>query len=120
MITLGQAKFTAFGKLATAVALSAAFCSAHAQNANDQASNAAIADGVSKAVSLAARATALNPVGPILSIGSEHERRFWERCAILREFAEQPDFPCVYTPPEQDDSVEARSTLVNWSAIEAP
>jgi hypothetical protein len=186
MITLRQANFTAFGKLATAVGLSAVFCSAHAQHAKDQASNAAIAEGVSKAVSLAARATELNPVGSILSIGmtaamfqyaeslpdterpgayafaasvwqgttannlcltaavltggsftpvcialgvgwgmktwndSEHERRFWERCAILREFAEQPDFPCVYTPPEENDVIEARSMLVSWSAIEAP
>jgi hypothetical protein len=187
MVTLGHRKFTPFGKIATAVALSAAFCSAHAQNAKEQASNAAIADGVSKAVSLAVRASDLNPVGPILGIGmtaamfqyaeslpeaerpgayafaasvwqgttannlcltaavltggsftpvcialgvawgmktwndSEHERRFWERCAILREFSDQPDFPCVYTPPDKDAVMEASSgTVVSWSEFEAP
>lgn len=187
MVTLGHRKFTPFGKIAAAVALSAAFCSAHAQNAKEQASNAAIADGVSKAVSLAVRASDLNPVGPILGIGmtaamfqyaeslpeaerpgayafaasvwqgttannlcltaavltggsftpvcialgvawgmktwndSEHERRFWERCAILREFSDQPDFPCVYTPPDQDAVMEASSgTVVSWSEFEAP
>lgn len=31
---------------------------------------------------------------------SERERRFWEHCAIVREFAQQPDFACVYHAEE--------------------
>ena len=30
---------------------------------------------------------------------SEHERRFWERCAIVREFAIRQEVDCVYGPP---------------------
>lgn len=56
-------------KLAAAILLSLVSCSAHSQNAREQANNAAIADGVTKAVSRAVRATDLNPAGPILSLG---------------------------------------------------
>lgn len=40
---------------------------------------------------------------------SERERRFWEHCAIVREFAQQPDFACVYQPAgtQVADSVDA-------------
>ena len=37
---------------------------------------------------------------------TEHERRFWERCAILRQFAVQQDVQCVYLPPPKDASTE--------------
>jgi hypothetical protein len=173
-------------QLATAILLSAAFGSAHAQNARDQANHAAIADGVTKAVGLAVGAMDLNPVGPVLALGvtaavfqyaeslpetkrptayaaaasvwqgtaannacltaafltggsftpvcvalgiawamktwddSEHERRFWERCAILREFSGQPDLPCVYTPPSKEEVIEARSTMLAAYELEAP
>ncbi|GAB3665303.1 hypothetical protein [Ramlibacter alkalitolerans] len=30
---------------------------------------------------------------------SEHERRFWERCAILRQFAQRQTVRCIYGPP---------------------
>jgi hypothetical protein len=29
---------------------------------------------------------------------SEHERRFWERCAIVRQFAVRENIECVYVP----------------------
>jgi hypothetical protein len=174
-----------FGRFAAAIALSAAACGAHADVARDQASTAAIADGVTKGVSVFIRATDLNPVTTLVSIGmgaavfqyadslpetqrpaayaaatafwqgtaannvcltaafitggsftpvcialgvawgvkawnaSEHERRFWERCAILREFSDQPEFPCVYTPPEPDETIEAR-TAMSAQELEAP
>ena len=173
-------------RLATAILLATAFCSAQAQNARDQAKHAAIADGLTHAAGWVVGATDLNPVGPILSLGvtaavfqyaeslpearrpaayafaasvwqgtaannacltaafltggsftpvcialgvawamktwddSEHERRFWERCAILREFSGQPDLPCVYTPPDKDEVVEARSAQAWDIASEAP
>lgn len=31
---------------------------------------------------------------------TEYERQFWEGCAMLRAYAEQPDLPCIYTPPQ--------------------
>jgi hypothetical protein len=37
---------------------------------------------------------------------SEHERRFWERCAVLRQFTGDPNLPCVYKPPEKDPTSE--------------
>jgi hypothetical protein len=186
MFKLAHGRFAGFGKMAFAAVLFAAACSAHAQNVKEQANNAALADGVTKAVSLAVGASDLNPVTSILSIGmatavfhyadslpeaerpaayaiatsvwqgtaansacltaafltggsftpacialgvawgmkawddSEHERRFWERCAILREFSDQPDFPCVYTPPAKEETVEARSAVAAADAIEAP
>jgi hypothetical protein len=186
MFKSGPGKFAAGRKLATAVALSTALCSAQAQNGKEQANNAAIADGFTKVVSLAVGASDLNPVTSILSIGvsaavfqyadglpeterprayaaatslwqgaaannlcltaafltggsftpacvalglawamktwddTEHERRFWERCAILREFSDQPEFPCVYTPPEKDEVVEAKSAQAGGIDSEAP
>lgn len=32
---------------------------------------------------------------------SEHERLFWEGCAMLRQYANEPELKCVYTPPEK-------------------
>jgi hypothetical protein len=32
--------------------------------------------------------------------GSEPERQFWAGCAMLREYAQLPALPCVYTPQE--------------------
>lgn len=186
MSKLGQGSFATGRKLALAVVLLAACCSAQGQNVKEQANHAAIAEGVTKAVSLVVGASELNPVTAILSMGvaaavyqyadsqpeterprtyaaatsvwqgtaannacltaafltggsftpvcvalgiawavkvwddSEHERRFWERCAILREFSDQPDFPCVYTPPEKDEVVEARSAQAAVMVTEAP
>jgi len=31
---------------------------------------------------------------------TEYERQFWEGCAMLRAYAEMPDLPCIYTPPQ--------------------
>jgi len=33
---------------------------------------------------------------------SEHERRFWERCAIVRQFATRQTVKCSYGPPVQE------------------
>ncbi|GAB3768102.1 hypothetical protein GCM10028796_31070 [Ramlibacter monticola] len=41
---------------------------------------------------------------------TEHERRFWERCAILRQFAVQQDVQCVYAPPAKDAATELAAT----------
>lgn len=30
---------------------------------------------------------------------SEPEREFWQGCAMLREYAHEPQMPCIYTPP---------------------
>lgn len=38
---------------------------------------------------------------------SEHERRFWERCAILRQFAVRQQVRCVYVPPKEAAAKEA-------------
>lgn len=32
---------------------------------------------------------------------TEHERKFWAECAMLREYAQQPALPCVYKPEER-------------------
>jgi hypothetical protein len=50
---------------------------------------------------------------------SEHERRFWERCALLREFSDQRDLQCVYTPPDKQPMMDG-SAMVTAGEIEAP
>jgi hypothetical protein len=51
---------------------------------------------------------------------SENERLFWEGCAMLRQYANEPDLKCIYTPPVQAaerpalqtaDAAAAASTL---------
>jgi hypothetical protein len=163
-----MSKASASRKLLLAAALSAGWCSAHAQDAEHQARTGAVTDGVSMAVGFAAGVADVNPVVPVLMLGmkavtfeytsrlpeterpaayataaavwqgtavnnvcmtaavltggaflpacvaagvawgmktwndSERERRFWEHCAIVREFAQQPDFACVYQPADTE------------------
>lgn len=33
---------------------------------------------------------------------TEHERQFWEGCALLRVYAQEPELTCVYTRPETE------------------
>ena len=186
MITSGQRKATGLGKLLVATVLSAAFLSAKVHAAEEQARNAAIADGVSTAVGLAVGAVELNPVGPILGIGmkaalfhyakglpdtdrpavyaratslwsgaaannlciaasiltggsfapacivvgaawamktwqeSENERLFWEGCAMLRQYANEPGLECVYTAPVQVVVTEVTDVVVVAQELEAP
>ena len=40
---------------------------------------------------------------------SEHERQFWEGCALLRTYAEQPDLECVYQKPVLQAADEPRT-----------
>lgn len=51
---------------------------------------------------------------------SEHERRFWERCAVLREFTDNPKLPCVYKPPEKNQAAEAPRAVASAWELEAP
>lgn len=167
-----------FGRIATAAALSGAFCAAHAQDSRAQAHNGAIADGVTTAVGLAAGAVEVNPLGPLLAMGmkavtlqyakslpdterpavyavaasmwqgaaannmcvtaailsggsftpvciaigvawgiktwkdTEHERQFWEGCAMLRRYADEPALECVYTAPDTTVAAGPREWLV--------
>lgn len=51
---------------------------------------------------------------------SEHERLFWEGCAMLRAYANEPELKCIYSPPAPGTwPVEARTALVPRE-IEAP
>ena len=49
---------------------------------------------------------------------SEHERQFWEACAMLRTYAGQPDLECVYRPPHLE-AADARP-MVTAQALVAP
>ncbi|MBE7366630.1 hypothetical protein [Ramlibacter pallidus] len=152
-------------KLALAAALVTACGAASAQSGEEKARNAAIADGLSTLMGLAAGGVEANPIGPVLAIGmkavalryaetlpdterpavyaaatamwggaaannvcvtaalltggsfapaclalgavwamktwkdTEHERLFWEGCAMLRQYAGEPALQCIYTPP---------------------
>jgi len=44
---------------------------------------------------------------------SEHERRFWERCAILRQFARRQTVDCVYVPPGQEAAAAKQVASTN-------
>jgi hypothetical protein len=35
---------------------------------------------------------------------TEHERLFWEGCAMLRQYANEPKLECIYTPPAETAS----------------
>jgi hypothetical protein len=35
---------------------------------------------------------------------TEPEREFWQGCAMLRQYAQQPQMPCVYTPPKMQQA----------------
>lgn len=163
---------TRMRRVALTIGLAAAATLAHANE--EQARNAAVADGVSTAIGLARHASELNPFGPILALGikpvalhyaqglpdterpgayavaaavwggaaannlcvtaallsggtfapvcvavgvawalktwkdSEHERRFWEGCALLRQYSGQPELACIYTPPPAPMVLEAK------------
>jgi hypothetical protein len=165
-ITKDCGRLLALGVLALGVA------TARAQDQREQAMDAALADGVSTAVGVAASGGLINPLGPLLATAmkavtlqragtlpeteqpaayaaasamwkggtasnvcitavfltgggfapaclalgaawgvkswndSEHERRFWERCAIVREFARGQPVKCVYGPPAQAAAVD--------------
>jgi hypothetical protein len=149
---------------AAVLALALGLQAAHAQSQKEQAMDAALADGMTTAVGVAATAGAINPVGALLTTAtkavtlhrastlpeteqpaayaaasawwqggtvsnvcitavfltgggmapaclalgaawglktwddSEKERWFWERCAIMRQFAQRQDVECVYAP----------------------
>lgn len=161
-------RFPALRALAAIAALCAVFGTAHAQEAREQARKAAISDGLTTAIGLAAGAAEMNPLGPLVAVGSkalmlrytetlpdteragayalaasvwsgasannlcitaavlsggsfapacvalgfawglktwkdtEREREFWVGCAMLRQYAGQPDLYCSIDPPEGD------------------
>ena len=156
-----------WGRLLAAAMLSMGLPLAGAQDQHGQAMDAALADGMTTAVGVAASGGLINPVGPLLATAmkavtfhrasalpeaeqpaayaaasamwrggtasnvcitavfltgggfapaclalgaawgfknwndSEHERNFWERCAIVRQFARQQTVRCVYGPGPQ-------------------
>ncbi len=51
---------------------------------------------------------------------SEHERQFWEGCALLRIYTGEPQLECVYTPPAQPLEAAAPATWVTAQALQAP
>lgn len=51
---------------------------------------------------------------------SERERRFWEHCAIVREFAQQPDFGCVYHAGETQLAEAADAPVLAAQDLVAP
>jgi hypothetical protein len=51
---------------------------------------------------------------------SEHERLFWEGCAMLREYAGEPTLECIYTPPETQLARQESPSMVSAQALEAP
>lgn len=159
-------RFPALRTVAAVAALCTACGAAQAQDAREQARQAAISDGLTTAIGLAAGAAELNPLGPLVAVGSkavllryaetlpdterpavyalaaslwsgaaannlcitasvlsgggfapacialgvawgmktwkdtERERQFWEGCAMLRQYAGQPDLYCSMEPPE--------------------
>jgi hypothetical protein len=66
---LGQSDFSTLRKILLAIALPAASCCVHAQDAKGQAVQAAVADGVSSAAMLMTGAVAINPLLPLMSVG---------------------------------------------------
>ncbi|MEJ8838773.1 hypothetical protein [Ramlibacter sp. AN1133] len=157
-----------FGKLVAVALLALGLLPARAQDQRGQAMDAAVADGVTTAVGLAASGGLINPLGPLLATAmkavtfhrastlpeteqpaayaaasawwqggtvsnvcitaafltgggiapacfalgaawgmktwndSEHERRFWERCEIVRQFAQRQPVRCVYGPAARE------------------
>jgi hypothetical protein len=155
-------------RLLAATALVLALAPAHALGPREQAMDAALADGMTTAVGVAASSGVINPVGGLLTIATkavtfhrastlpeseqpaayaaasamwlgsavsnacitavflsgggfapaclalgtawglktwgdtEHERRFWERCAIVRQFAIGQEVECVYAPSARE------------------
>jgi len=49
---------------------------------------------------------------------SEHERQFWEGCALLRTYTAEPDLECVYQPPQLQAA--AGGPMLTAQALEAP
>lgn len=184
-MTLGKKKYARAGRLVAGAVLSVAACAAHAQDAQQQARDAALSDGLSTAAGLLAGAVEMNPLGPVLAIGmkaltfqyastlpdtqqpavyataaamwsgatannlcvtaslltgggfapacivlgvawgmktwndTEHERQFWEGCAMLREYAQEPGLTCIYTPP-QSQLASAPAPVVAAAELTAP
>jgi hypothetical protein len=156
---------TAGGRLLAAAVLSLCMAPVQAQDPRERAVDAALADGVTTVVGVAASGGAIHPAGAVLATAlkavtfrrarelpeaeqpaayaaasamwmggaasnicltavlltgggfapaclavgaawglktwqdSEHERRYWERCTILRQFAVRQKIRCVYVPP---------------------
>jgi hypothetical protein len=176
-----------FNTRACAGILLAAGCSlSHAQDLPQQARNAAIADGLTTALGLAAGGVEANPIGPLLTVGmkavawqyastlpdterpavyaaaasmwqgaaannlcvtaalltggsfapacvvvgalwaaqkwqeSEHERLFWQGCAMLRTYARQPELECIYTPPGTVLVTEVQADVVGSAELPEP
>ncbi len=42
---------------------------------------------------------------------TEHERQFWEGCAMLRQYANEPALQCIYTPPEVAEAEPLRAAV---------
>lgn len=182
---MGTIRTGGLRRLAAGAVLAAAFHSAQANEAREQAIQAGVADGVSTAVGLAAGAVELNPLGPVLAMGmkvamfqyastlpdteqpavyaaaasmwsgaaannlcvtasilsggafapacvalgvawglktwkdSEPERQFWEGCAMLRHYANEPQLACVYTPVAGAAALSAHAGAAR-ERIEAP
>lgn len=51
---------------------------------------------------------------------TEHEREFWEGCALLRAYAGQPALTCVYTTPDTPVASEADHAIVAAGDVTAP
>jgi hypothetical protein len=51
---------------------------------------------------------------------SEHERLFWEGCAMLRQYANEPDLQCVYRAPETEIVMEATASEIVVHEVQVP
>src|SRR4051812_39093711 len=51
---------------------------------------------------------------------SEPEREFWQGCALLRQYADAPQMPCVYTPPVIAHAAERAPALAMATQLQAP
>lgn len=51
---------------------------------------------------------------------TEHERQFWEGCAMLREYAGEPALECVYTAPEATVAAASREWTMVAHDVAAP
>jgi hypothetical protein len=51
---------------------------------------------------------------------SEPERDFWQGCAMLRQYADAPDMPCVYTAPLTARADVRGATMAQATQLQAP
>lgn len=51
---------------------------------------------------------------------TEHEREFWEGCAMLRAYANEPELTCIYTPPETQVASAPGETVAASADMIAP